>query len=196
MIRLVARLVLLVARWRVEGERPAGDRCVLVCAPHTSNWDGFLLVVMALALRVPLSWMCKKEAFVWPFGPCLRLLRAVSVDRRDPQGLVGQLVETFRLQERLVLAIPPEGTRSLRPYWKSGFYRIAIGAEVPICLSFLDYRRRRGGFGPVLQPTGDATADMDLVRAFYADKVGRRPELFGPVRLRCEGDGPRGVDEA
>jgi len=187
-IRLLAKLILRVVGWRVEGERPEGDRCVLVAAPHTSLWDGFLLVVMGISLSVPLSWMCKSEAFVWPFGPFLRLIRAIPVDRAAPQGLTGQLVQAFGDQERLVLGIPPEGTRSLRPYWKSGFYRIAAEAEVPICLSYLDWPSRRGGFGPVFHPTGDVAADMDRVRAFYADKRGRYPELFGPVRLRSEVD--------
>ena len=194
MIRLLARLIQRVAGWKVEGERPAGDRCVLVSAPHTSLWDGFLLVVMGLALSVPLSWMCKKEMFVGPFGPFLRLVRAVSVDRQDPRGLVDQLVETFAAQPQLVLAIPPEGTRSLQPHWKSGFRRIALGAQVPICLGYLDWPRRRGGFGPVFHPSDDVGRDMDRIREFYADKVGRRPELFGPIRLRSEVDA--GEEEA
>jgi 1-acyl-sn-glycerol-3-phosphate acyltransferase len=92
----------------------------------------------------------------------------------------------FARDPGLVLTVPAEGTRGYTPRWKSGFYRIAQAAEVPIVLGFLDYQRRRGGFGPEVHPSGDVKRDMDLVRAFYADKVARHPECFGPIELAAE----------
>ena len=84
--------------------------------------------------------------------------------------------------------VPAEGTRSITEYWKSGFYRIAEAADVPIVCAFVDMQTRTGGFGPVVRPSGDLSADMDVMREFYADKTGIKPGRFGPVRLREEGD--------
>jgi len=112
----------------------------------------------------------------------------VPVDRRAANGLVGQMVEALKAEENVMLCVPPEGTRSRREHWKSGFYHIAHGAGVPICLGVLDYGTRRGGFGPMMTLTGDAAADMDQIRAFYDERkpTGRSPSKQSPVRLRDE----------
>ena len=108
----------------------------------------------------------------------------VRRDRRE--NLVSNLASLFEEYEELGLVVPAVGTRGHVEHWKSGFYHIAREADVPIVMSFLDYERRRGGFGPALMPSGDVKRDMDQVRAFYADKVGKYPEKFGPVQLREE----------
>ena len=105
-------------------------------------------------------------------------------DRRS--GLVEQMAEEFAAREELVLTVPPEATRSRAEYWKSGFYRIAVAAGVPIHLGYLDYASKTGGFGTYCDPSGDVRADMEQIRAFYRDKVALYPEDFGPVRLRDE----------
>jgi 1-acyl-sn-glycerol-3-phosphate acyltransferase len=96
------------------------------------------------------------------------------------------MARTFRESESLALVVPAEGTRGYTPHWKSGFYHIAQTAGVPIVLGYLDYARRRGGFGPAVHPNGDIRNDMDKIRTFYADKVGKYPDRFGEVRLKEE----------
>jgi 1-acyl-sn-glycerol-3-phosphate acyltransferase len=185
-LRWLGRLLLKVAGWRIEGEAPTTPRYVLIAAPHTSNWDLVLMLLCGMAFGIWPSWVGKDTLFRPPFGFLLRALRGIPVDRRSPQNRVEQLAALFGTRERLVLAIPPEGTRSSGERWRSGFYFVARAASVPVCLGYLDYSRKRGGLGPMLVPTGDLGADMDVVRAFYADKRGRFPEKQGPIRLAAE----------
>lgn len=184
----IAQLFLRWTGWEIEGPKPRSPKIVLVAAPHTSNWD--LAYLLALAVRYDLRprWMGKHSLFRGPMGWVMRGLGGIPV-RRDRRGnLVEQMTRVFAEREELCLTVPPEGTRGRAECWKSGFYHIARGAGVPIVLGYLDYARRRGGFGPEFHPTGDLVADMDRIRAFYADKVGRYPECFGEVRLREEAE--------
>jgi 1-acyl-sn-glycerol-3-phosphate acyltransferase len=169
--------------WALEGERPAARSFVLIAAPHTTNWDLLFFLAHAWAYGIRPSWIGKHTLFRGPLGTAMRWLGGVPVDRRRAGGLVAQLALAFARDPDLVLTVPPEGTRSRAPFWKSGFYQIARAAKVPIVMGFLDYERRRGGLGPELHPGDDVRADMDAIRAFYADKRGRYPERFGEVRL-------------
>lgn len=184
--RLLGKTYLRAIGWKWEGERPDEPKMVLIAAPHTSNWDLPHMLAFAFIFDVPLSWMGKHSLFRGPGKWLFSALGGVPVDRRAPQGLVAQVAEVFASRERMVLAVPPEGTRGRAEYWKSGFYHIAVAAEVPILMGFLDFGRKRGGYGPLLWPSGDIKADMDEIRAFYSDKQGRYPEDFGPIRLRVE----------
>ncbi|WP_234412931.1 1-acyl-sn-glycerol-3-phosphate acyltransferase [Microvirgula aerodenitrificans] len=103
------------------------------------------------------------------------LARGIPVQRGQRNSLVEQMVEVYRRSERLVVAIPPEGTRNRVTEWKTGFYYIAVGAEVPILMAYMDYPSKTAGFGPLFQPTGDIERDMREIRAFYQDKTGRHP---------------------
>ena len=128
----------------------------------------------------------RKVRAVLPFGPFFRSLGGIPIRRHLRENLVKQMIEMFHAREDLVLVVPAEGTRARVEYWKSGFYHIAREAEVPIVLSYLDYARRRGGFGPAVIPTGRFREDMDAIRDFYADKSGRHPELFAEPKIREE----------
>lgn len=184
-----ARLVLKLWRWTPVGDPPPSG-AVIICAPHTSNVDYLLMILVAWSKGMTLSWLGKKELFRPPMGWVMRATGGISVDRRAPQGLVGQLAEEFEKNPNLMLAIPAEGTRSLTEYWKSGFYRIAQRAGVPLSLAFINKSKRESGFGPLLEPTGDIAADMVVIREFYTPMVGLKPENFGPVRLREEAADP------
>jgi len=181
--RLAAGLLRLLG-WRLEVTLPEEPSYVLVVAPHTSNWDFFYGYAAKMAVGLDLFIMAKHTLFRGPLGHVLRRLGVIPVDRRAAHGVIGQMAETFRRSERLVLAITPEGTRSRTTYWKPGFYHIARDAGVPIALAFLDYRGKRVGIGGVVYPSGDINADMASIRAFYSDKYGRRPQEQGEVRLR------------
>ena len=186
MRRLLGKLMLAVTGWCIAGDRPDSRRFVLIAAPHTSNWDLFYLLMLAWSVDIPVSWMGKHTLFRGPMGPLMRAVGGVSVRRDRRNDLVKQMADVFASREQLVLTVPPEGTRGLREYWKSGFYRIALAAGVPIHFGYLDYPSKTGGFGSFVVPTGNVEVDMDVIRAFYANKIGRYPERFGPIRLRDE----------
>jgi 1-acyl-sn-glycerol-3-phosphate acyltransferase len=170
----------------MDGERPAMDRYVIIAAPHTSNWDMPFMLAMAFVYDIPVRWMGKHTLFKRPFGALFEWLGGVPIVRHRAGGVVGQMIERFATDEPLVLMVPAEGTRSYVDYWKSGFYHIARGADVPVVLSYLDFGTKVGGIGPSLRLTGDIGADMNEIRAFYRGKQGLRPEKVGRIRLREE----------
>ena len=181
-----ARWLLRLFGWQIEGVRPEHLRFVLIAAPHTSNWDFPYMLAYATLFDIKISWLAKHSLFFPPAGWILRALGGVPVVRHTNSNVVSDMVATFDTADELVLAVPTEGTRARVEYWKSGFYHIAVGAGVPIVPSYLDYGNKRGGFGPALIPTGDLTADMDVLRELYCDKTGKYPELVSPVKLREE----------
>jgi len=193
--RFIADLFLRITGWEIEGEAPAADKFVLIAAPHTSNWDLAYLLALAMRYGVRPRWMGKHTLFRGPMGPVMRAVGGIPIRRHLRENVVQQMARAFVEHDTLCLTVPPEGTRGQAPMWKSGFYHIARTANVPISLGYLDYARKRGGFGPELLPTGDLKADMDVIRAFYADKVGKHPECFGEIRLREELDDDELGDE-
>ena len=182
--RSLARLLLRLARWRTVGTVP--QRAVLVGAPHTSNWDWVLTLLLAWDNDITIKLLVKKEFFVGALAPILRATGAVAVDRDSPGDTIADLMAQARGDQPFVLGLAAEGTRSRGDYWKSGFYRIAQQTGLPITLAFLDGPSRTVGWGPTFEVTGDVAADMDRIRAFYADKTGLRPSGFTPPRLRDE----------
>jgi 1-acyl-sn-glycerol-3-phosphate acyltransferase len=177
--------------WEFEGPLPEEKKYVLLAAPHTSNWDGLLLLSLARSVHLDMRWMIKREWLRGPMGIVLRRMGAIGIDRSGAHHVVDNMVEDFQRYERLVVVIPPEGTRKRADHWKSGFYHIAMKADVPVVCGYMDYARKRAGLSEPIRLTGNVKADMDVIRAFY-EKVrpqGHSPEDFGPIRLRDEGDG-------
>jgi 1-acyl-sn-glycerol-3-phosphate acyltransferase len=189
--RIVGTLVIKLFRFTIVGEPPRDPLCVMVAAPHTSNWDFILALAIAWAKETDVAWLGKQEMFTRPTGWLFRKLGGVSVDRENPGGLVQEMIDLAGSGRRMVILIPVEGTRKKSTHWTSGFRRIAQGADLPVVLSFLDRPTRTGGFGPTLRMTDDVRADMDAIRAFYADKHGLKPGQFTPPRL-CEEDAAPG----
>jgi len=178
---------LFVARgWTFEGERPEADKFLAIGAPHTSNWDfvAFLAAMKHFDLRANV--MIKDSAFVGPIGSILRSVGGVPVDRTIAGGLVERTIDAFNRAKQMALVIAPEGTRSKADHWRSGFHRIARGADVPLLPAWIDYPSRRVGFTPLMELTSNVKADMDRLREIYAGRVGRRPEMMKPVRLAIE----------
>lgn len=178
--------MLTALRYQVEGDPPEAPAYVLVAAPHTSWLDLPLMLGIAWASGVDPGFLAKKELFRAPFGGMLRTVGGIRVDRENPGSLVSDLVARASSGTPFALVIAPEATRERAAAWKSGFYRIAQDAHVPIVLGFLDGPTRRGGFGPTIEPSGDLAADMEIVRAFYTDKRGVVPDRASPVTLRAE----------
>ena len=182
----IARWLLQLTGWQLEGARPEFDRYVLIAAPHTSNWDFPLMLAFAAAFDINVTWMAKHSLFFWPMGWFLRVMGGLPIIRHKNMNVVDAMVATFKTVPHLVLVVPTEGTRNRTEYWKSGFYHIARKAGVPIVPSFLDFGRKRGGFGPALETSGDVRADMQYFRDFYVGMKGKFPDQFGPIRLKEE----------
>jgi 1-acyl-sn-glycerol-3-phosphate acyltransferase len=174
------------AGWKMDGERPSEPRYVIIAAPHTSNWDMPFMLAMAFVYDIPVRWMGKHTLFEGRFGAFFRWMGGMPIVRHRTAGVVEQMIEHFENESSLVLMVPAEGTRGHVEYWKSGFYHIARGADVPVCLSYLDFGKKVGGIGPMIRMTGDIRADMDKIRAFYEGKQGFCPENVGEIRLREE----------
>ena len=186
MRKQLARAFLRATGWAPEGERPAPESFVLIAAPHTSNWDLAYLLALAEVYDLRISWMGKHQIFRPPFGGLFRALGGIPIRRDERADRVSAMAREFAERKRFALVVPAEATRARAPHWKSGFYHIARRANVPIVMGFLDYASKRGGFGPALVASGDIGKDMDVIRAFYAGKVAKYPQKFGPVRLREE----------
>lgn len=184
---LLARAYWAVSRYRLRSEAPpAGGSAVLIGAPHTSNWDfAFMLAICWRYGFAPL-WLGKHTLFKPPFGWVMRALGGIPVNRANPGRLVEEIVARVHAGNQFFLVVTPEGTRHRTKQWKSGFYRIARDAGLPVVLGYVDSATRTAGLGPTIDLTGDVTADMDLIRAFYADKHGIHPEDFTPPKLREE----------
>ena len=184
MRKAVARLVLRLARWRTVGDVPSSG--ILVGAPHTSQWDWVAMLLLMWSGGVPPRVLIKAEIMRTPLGPLLRANGGISLDRKNPGAVVRDLLAEAKTGSPFLLIIAAEGTRKKGDYWKSGFYRIAPQTGLPISMGFIDGPTRTLGFGPSFRPTGDVGADMDMVRAFYADKHGIHPQLRTEPRLREE----------
>ncbi len=164
--------------WRVEGEVPDLAKMVLIVAPHTSNWDFLAGLWVKLALRIDARFVAKHTLFRWPIGPFMRWLGGIPVDRDAAAGFVEETARAVRLADRMVVVVAPEGTRK-RTEWRSGFYRIAMEAGVPILLAGFDYPRRVVFFGPLFQPTGDYQRDLAAIRSRYHPQMALRPQNYG-----------------
>jgi 1-acyl-sn-glycerol-3-phosphate acyltransferase len=186
-IRLSQRIALFFIRvtgWKLVSNLPPTNKYVIVGAPHTSNLDLWHALLIMHGAGIRFSWIGKDTLFWWPLGVLLRRLHGLPVNRRSRTNFVQQVVNLFHERDALVIAIAPEGTRSLTRDWRTGFYYIALGAQTPIALGYVDYATRTLGVGAFLTPTGDIDADFAQIKAFYADKRGRWPELQGEIRLK------------
>ncbi len=180
LLRAFSIVFLKLTGWKVEGSLPVGaEKSVFIAAPHTSNWDLPYTLMVAFALRLNLYWMGKEELFKPPFRGVMRWLGGLPVQRSKAGNLVAASIEAIKAATGpLQLTVAPEGSRSKARYWKTGFYHIAVGAQVPIVMAFMDYGRKVSGLGPIFVPTGNLEADMSAIQAFYAPFKGRNADQF------------------
>ena len=174
----LARLILRLTGWRIVGGVPAVPKYVLIAAPHTSNWDFPVALMVCFALRLRVYWMGKASLFPPLLGAVMRWLGGIPVNRARSGNLVQATIDAYNSNQRLIVIVPPEGTRSKVTQWKTGFYYIAPGAGVPIALGYLDFRRKEAGLSRMFEPTGDIAADMVEIQAFYAGFTGKNPGKF------------------
>lgn len=184
MLKTLARWLLAAGGWTTVGPPAGVDKAVLIAAPHTSNWDGFWSFAYLIATRFEVHFFAKKSLFWFPLGSIIRALGGVPLDRERPGGAVQHAVDLLTQSEQMVFGLSPEGTRSRSEYWRTGFYRIAEQAGVPLVLAFFDYERRRIGIGPVFKLSGNRGNDIERLADFYAENgSARNPERVGPVRF-------------
>jgi 1-acyl-sn-glycerol-3-phosphate acyltransferase len=184
LLRRAALGLLAVVGWRSAFAWPPEAKGVIIVYPHTSNWDFPLGMLFRIGHGLPANWVGKTEMFRPPFGGLLKRVGGIPLDRQRTAGFIEALVAEFRKRDWMWLAIAPEGTRSHTEHLKPGFYTLALAADVPIALGYIDYATRTVGIDTYLRMTGDREADMARIRDFYADKRGRRPEHAGELRLR------------
>ena len=180
---LLAKALLKSLGWRAVGTAPNAKKYVLIAAPHTTNWDFPFTMAVARILGVKIRFLGKQSLFRFPFKTFFTAFGGISVDRSKANGTVEALVNLFTQHEELVVVIPVEGSRAKGKRWKSGFYHVARGANVPVALGWLDYEKKEGSIGQLLHLTGDMKKDMDFVRAFYSGISGKYPEQFTPPKL-------------
>ncbi len=181
LLSVLARGLLRLVGWRIIGEKPPLHKAVVVAAYHTTNWDGIMLVLAMMALKVHIVWIVKKELMWFPLGNAMRALGALPIDRLGSKGVTDFIVEEFKRRDHMILVLSPEGTRHKVTRWKRGFYVIAERANVPIVLAGIDYKRKMMGFGPNFVPSGDLDQDVEILRKFYRDYTPLHPENAGEI---------------
>jgi len=183
MLRGLAKLILKMGGWTPLGGMPDAPKAVIIAAPHTSNWDAFWALVYKVAIGVDVHFFAKQSLFWFPLGTLLKSLGGIPLDRSHATSAVQQAVDMFAAEDSFYFGLAPEGTRSLKAGWKSGFHRIAQGAAVPVFLGIIDYQNRRVGITGRLDLSGDINADMKFCADCYSGIEGRRPENASPVQL-------------
>lgn len=170
----------LLARlgFKLVGELPNEPRFIILGVPHTSNWDFIIVILVMLKLKLQINWIAKQSMFRWPFVGLLKKLGGVPIDRKAAGGVVEATVKALKTQDKLIIVLAPEGTRSAAPVWKTGFHRIAKGADVPVVLGNLDYKRKVLTFGPSMRAGEDAKADINWIRDHYINAEPKHAERW------------------
>lgn len=179
----LSSLILRLIGWRTVFTPPPGPKSVILVYPHTSNWDFPIGVLFKSKHRAVINWAGKDTLFRWPLKRLFLWLGGVPINRRERTGMIGQLIEAFARNASFHMCITPEGTRGKTDHWKSGFYRLALGANVPVGLGFIDYGGKRVGIERWVRLTGNEAEDLAMLAEYYADKKGLYPELAGDIRF-------------
>jgi len=185
-MRWLARVFMRLRGWSYLGAAPDIPRYIVVGAPHTSNWDFVVVLAATSHFGIDAKVIGKDTLVKGPLGGLMRRLGIIPVRRDTGQGMVEQMAAAFAAADELALVIAPEGTRKSSPYWRSGFYQIAVAANVPLLLTRVDGADRTAELGPLLYPSGDTASDMDIIRHYYAGARGINAGRESTVRLRDE----------
>ena len=177
-MRGIGRFYLKLTGWKIEGDVPNVSKPVIIAAPHSSNWDFVVGMAVILALGLRLYWMGKHTIFQTPLAPLMYWLGGVPVNRKASRGAVQQVTAEFQQRSQFLLAIAPEGTRKRVAEWKTGFYYIALEAQVPIMPATINYHRKAIQLCPILTPSGDIEADMPILKSYYSSEMGKKPNQF------------------
>ncbi len=178
MISLLCRYILILFGWKLAGTIPSENKYIIIVAPHTSNWDYVIGQLFCLSVGIKAKIMIKKELFYFPLGVILKALGGIPVDRQKKTDIVDKMIMLFKTSDSFILTITPEGTRQKVSEWKTGFHRIATGANVPVLLGFLDYKKKMVGIGETFFLSGDMNSDLLKVKKYYLNIHPKYPENF------------------
>jgi 1-acyl-sn-glycerol-3-phosphate acyltransferase len=182
-MKWLSEKIILWRGWTIVGTKPTVKKAVFIGVPHTSNWDFFLFLGVIHHFDIQGKFLIKDGLMKWPLSLILTRLGAIPVDRSSSHNLIDSVVASFEEHDEMMLLVAPEGTRGRADHWKSGFWRMADAADVPVVMSFIDGETKRTGLGPTLKVNGDPEAFMVEAREFYSDKHGLEPRNAGPVQL-------------
>jgi 1-acyl-sn-glycerol-3-phosphate acyltransferase len=180
--KFISKLYFKLTGWKTIGSIPPEvKKCIIVGAPHTSNWDfiyaRFALYIYNYKIRYLIKdSMFKNRIAAWFF----KITGGIPVDRSKSNNLTGELAQLLKTEDTLYIAIPPEGTRKRVSRWKTGFYRIAVDCNIPIALAFLDYKKKQAGFIKMFYPTDNMTEDFRLIESFYSPDMAAHPDYYNP----------------
>jgi 1-acyl-sn-glycerol-3-phosphate acyltransferase len=178
-LRGLSIFILKILGWKTEGKIPKDlKKCVMIAAPHTSNWDLPFTLMTAFALDAKVYWMGKEQIFKPPFRRIMMWTGGIPVNRSTSTNMVQASIDAIKENDQLFLIVPPEGSRSKVTYWKTGFYHIAQGAGVPILMGFLDFKRKTSGIAGTYTTTGDLEVDMNHIKSIYAPISGKKSDQY------------------
>ena len=182
MMKLLARFVFWISGWTFKGSMPEGvKKAVLIAVPHTSNWDLLYARAGFFLMDIPVRYTIKNELMKGPLGWVLKELGGIAIDRKKIPGGRKQtyteaMINMLKEADDLVIMVTPEGTRKQVKRWKTGFYHVALGADVPVVIGYLDYKKKEAGIGPIFYPDGNMDAQIEEMKAFGRTIVPRHPE--------------------
>jgi 1-acyl-sn-glycerol-3-phosphate acyltransferase len=159
-------------------------KCVVIGAPHTSNWDFVFALAAFKFFGVEPNYLAKKELFWWPLSILLKRTGAISIERSKSNNAVEDFIEEFKTKDKMILVFPAEGTRKAVDKWKTGFYHVALGANVPVFLAYLDYKNKIAGFGKPLYLSGNIEQDFIKIKEFYKNIEPKNPACFNVDGIR------------
>lgn len=167
--------------WKIIGRSEFPDKCIIIAAPHTSNWDFIIARCYGYVVGLSVNYLAKKELFIPVIGFILKINGAIPVDRISANNLVDTIALKFKQKKRFILGLSPEGTRSRVEKWKTGFYYMAIKSEVPILFLKIDYKIKEIGVFNEFYPTGDFEKDMIFIQNEFSSFAGKIPENYNSI---------------
>ncbi|MCP3873050.1 MAG: glycerol acyltransferase [Desulfobacteraceae bacterium] len=172
----LATCCLFILGWKAKGKIPEHKKFILIAAPHSSNWDFVIFLLIIFKFKLPVHWMGKHTMFIWPFKWILKRLGGIPIDRSEKSNVVQNMANAFKGSKNLIITIAPSGTREKVMKWKTGFYHIANQAKVPVACGFIDYKQKISGIGPVFDLSGCIETDMKPIKLFYSQFSGKHLE--------------------
>ncbi|WP_260679280.1 lysophospholipid acyltransferase family protein [Thalassomonas sp. M1454] len=174
----LAQKILKLSGWKVVGELPNEAKVIMAVAPHTSNWDFILGILVKFSFNLKVSFLGKSSIFIWPFSLWLKSVGGIAVDRSNAHGVVGQIVNEFNNQSQLILGIAPEGTRSKVTKWKTGFLQIAQQANIPVVPVQLDFKHKQVMFFTKRMVSTDIDKELADIQSLFSPHCAKKPQNF------------------
>jgi 1-acyl-sn-glycerol-3-phosphate acyltransferase len=186
MLQKISIYILKLIGWKLENKLPAEKKHLIIGAFHTSNWDLLLALLCFSAMKLKFNWIGKHTLFRWPFGLLFKAIGGIPVNRSIQTGFIHRIAELYHNNNALIIAMSPEGTRSKTEHWRTGFYYIALEANIPIALAYVNYPEKKAGIGKYFMPSGNIQQDLEIIKKYYASKKGKYPDKQGDIKIKIQ----------